>query len=417
MPNLHNSVVTPTRAMSQTPRTPHPLDNAPLTPAGYAEKDDDDDDDDEAHNDENVPPENVERRRPGRPRSPNWLECELVCAFLCRQFAARDKGSQSKKVQRCAAAANAYQKLLKLLNTAGLCAWSEGKVDKQPTSLTDSVNSRTAAHVQGRIWTKGDEVRTALKTYTQVFGRLYPQFSKNGYDPGTGDNDRTNAWSATEQACATELKDLPLLGVCRTAFRIVCSSSPHLPACTTLHTYIDAVFALDPSQRLKQDDVPTEKDLKQHQKQQMKEAATDMAYGQLPNSAAIEREEKLTEDLSALVKTCQDTMADLRNEMGRDADDVAQKAKELEEQKQRLEEYEERIAGKLSALESMELRMNAMLSAAAAANTVNTSPAHAVATSPARTSSPKVTAEMSAITEEEGVRRSARPRKRKNVQD
>ena len=86
--------------MAQTPRTPRAGDNASPDPdqdardAGEARED--------PYGDENIDP----ARQPAPPttgkrgRSPNWLPCELVGAFLARQHAAREGGSTSKAVQR-----------------------------------------------------------------------------------------------------------------------------------------------------------------------------------------------------------------------------------------------------------------------------------------------------------------------------
>ena len=85
----------------------------------------------------------------------------------------------------------------------------------------------------------------------------------------------------------------------KSAYRIVCASSPYLSTDQSLLTYVDAAFALNPAHRLDQEDVPTEKDLKAHQKRRMKEAGNDMAFGQVQNSAAIERTDKMEEELFA----------------------------------------------------------------------------------------------------------------------
>lgn len=73
---------------------------------------------------------------------------------------------------------------------------------------------------------------------------------------------------------------------------------------------MDAAFALDPAQRLDHEDVPTEKDLKVHQKHRMKEAGSDMAFGQVQKSAAIERNDK-TEDLFGFLRKCEGALTKL----------------------------------------------------------------------------------------------------------
>ena len=76
-PNLRNLVVTSTRAMYQTPRTPHARDNASLDPGQDA--DDADRENDDLYGDENVDTGREQEAPPTgkRGRSPNWLPCEL----------------------------------------------------------------------------------------------------------------------------------------------------------------------------------------------------------------------------------------------------------------------------------------------------------------------------------------------------
>ncbi|OUS41767.1 hypothetical protein BE221DRAFT_58088, partial [Ostreococcus tauri] len=271
-PNLRNSVVTSTRAMSQTPRTPHARDNASLDPSQDA--DDADGKNDDLYGDENVDTGREQEAPPTgkRGRSPNWLPCELVCALLCRQHAVREKGCQSKLVERQNAAARAYSSIIHALDDLGLCSWSDGGDGRKlPGNARESVTQRTAPHVESKIYSKGDGVKASLKLYAQTFSRLYVVNSKNGYSPSTGDNDGKITWGATEQACVGELSVPVGFDALRLAYRIVCASSPHLTTDQSLLTYVDAAFALDPAQRLDQEDVPTEKDLKAHQKRRMKE--------------------------------------------------------------------------------------------------------------------------------------------------
>ena len=284
--------------MSQTPRTPHARDNASLDPSQTA--DDAYGENDDLNGDENVDTGREQEAPPTgkRGRSPNWLPCELVCALLCRQHAVREKGCQSKLVERQNAAARVYSSIIHTLDDLGLCSWSDGGDGRKlPGNARESVTQRTAPHVESKIYSKGDGVKASLKLYAQTFSRLYVVNSKNGYSPSTGDNDGKITWGATEQACVGELSVPVGFDALRLAYRIVCASSPHLTTDQSLLKYVDAAFALDPAQRLDQEDVPTEKDLKAHQKRRMKEAGNDMAFGQVQNSAAIERHDKMEEEL------------------------------------------------------------------------------------------------------------------------
>jgi len=264
--------------MSQTPRTPRARDNESLDPSQNA---------DDAHGanadlygDENVAPAG-DQGPPStakRGRSPNWLPCEEVCALLCRQNAGRNT-SLSKLVQRQNEAARVYPSILLKLDALELCAWSDGRDGKKlPGSALESVKQRTTEHVDSKIHGKGHAVKASLKLYAQTFSRLYVINSKNGYSPSTGDNDGKITWDATERACAGEFSAPIGIGTLTLAYRLVCASSPYLTEDETLLTYVDAAFALDPAHRLNQQDVPTEKDLKAHQKRRMKEAGNDMAF-------------------------------------------------------------------------------------------------------------------------------------------
>jgi len=414
--------------MSQTPRTPHARDNASLDPGQDA--DDADGENDDLYGDENVDTgRELEAPSTGkRGRSPNWLPCELVCALLCRQHAVREKGCQSKLVERQNAAARAYSSIIHTLDDLGLCSWSDGgDRRKLPGNARESVTQRTAPHVESKIYSKGDGVKASLKLYAQKFGSLYPIHSKNGYSPGTGDNDGKIAWDATERACVGELS-LPIsLDTLRSAYRIVCASSPHLTTDQSLLTYVDAAFALDPAQRLDQEDVPTEKDLKEHKKRRLKEAGNDMAFGQIQNNAAIERDEKLQEELSTFLRTCQTTLTKLQEEeMGHDEQHFVQQTKALDERELMLQKYEEDINARLSQVESMQLQLNAMLKTVKANNTVESPEDVARATSVGTSAKViievpaipgDVTTEVPAIPEDETIRKSSRPRKRKTFEN
>ena len=66
------------------------------------------------------------------------------------------------------------------------------------------------------------------------------------------------------------------IDACELAFRIVCGSSPHgPPPHSSLHTYVGAVYALDPATRLDQENAPTECELKAHEMKRRKVAALD----------------------------------------------------------------------------------------------------------------------------------------------
>mmetsp|Transcript_2609 Transcript_2609/g.9465 ORF Transcript_2609/g.9465 Transcript_2609/m.9465 type:complete len:411 (+) Transcript_2609:62-1294(+) len=311
---------------SQTPRTP-------AVTAPRAEDDPSDADDgtveDVAFADENDPlslaiePPPTDKKKRGR--SPNWLACEIVGALLARQFAVRDCGPSSRKEVRQSSAARVYPGIIRALDRAGLCSWSlEG--GKLPQSAEESVKARTDKTAEAAIYQKGDTLKQGLKTYCQQFGTLYPGFSKNSYAPSSGDNDGTVTWNATEVECAKRLKAAGtqlVAGIesCQLAFRIVCSSSPYLPEESVLRTYVDTAFALNPAERLDQETVPTEKEFRLYKKRQLKIAANDMVYGQIPNTDATERAASDRQELMRFVSELREMM---RAEMARDEGGVLQ---------------------------------------------------------------------------------------------
>ena len=159
----------------------------------------------------------------------------------------------------------------------------------------------------------------------------------------------------------------------------------------------------------------------------MKEAGNDMAFGQIQNNAAIERDEKLQEELSTFLRTCQAAMTKLQQEeMGHDEQHFAQQTKELDEREQMLQKYEENINARLSQVESMQLQLNAMLKTVKANNAVE-SPEDVARETSVGTSAKvmievpaipgDVTTEVPAIPEDETIRKSSRPRKRKTFED
>ena len=172
-------------------------------------------------------------------------------------------------------AARVYPAIIRALDRAGLCTWSL-ESGKLPPSADESVRVRTETTAQATIYARGDALKQSLKSYCQEFGTLYPDFSKNNYAPSSGDNDGKVTWDATEVACENHFKTstAPLLGgivACKLAFRIVCPSSPYLPPKESdLLTYVDTAFALNPADRLDQETVPTQAELRQYKKKQLK---------------------------------------------------------------------------------------------------------------------------------------------------
>jgi len=226
-----------------------------------------------------------------RGRSVNWAPCELVAAFLARQFANRECGSQSKLLLRHEAATRAYAGLLEKLEQAGLCTWPD-----EGTNVQSSAKIRTGVQTQMTILFQGDKLRKALGPYCIAFSKIYQRVTKNGFEPGTGDNDGKLGWDETEKEIFHQSRassDSPLkniggqLDACKLAFRIVCPQSPYKPkAHPELETYLDASYDLDPARRLDQSLVPTEKELRAHQKRRVKVAALDPAYGAAAPAAA-----------------------------------------------------------------------------------------------------------------------------------
>ena len=258
-----------------------------------------------------------------RGRSLNWLACETVGAFLARQCASRETGASSRREVRQKSAACAYPAIIGALDRAGLCAWSL-ESGKLPPSADESVRVRTETTAQATIYARGDALKQSLKSYCQEFGTLYPDFSKNNYAPSSGDNDGKVTWDATEVACENHFKTstAPLLGgivACKLAFRIVCPSSPYLPPKESdLLTYVDIAFALNPADRLDQETVPTQAELRQYKKKQLKIAANDMVYGQIPNVDATERAASDRQELIGFVREIREMM---RAETERDEND------------------------------------------------------------------------------------------------
>ena len=318
------------------------LRQSPRTPAVTTPRDEDEPGDvdgtaeDSAFADENEslnpatePPTTGTKRRG---RSPNWLACEIVGALLARQYASRDGGASSRREVRQSSAARVYPSIIRALDRAGLCTWSL-ESGKLPQSADESVKVRTEATAQATIYAKGDALKQGLESYCQEFGTLYPGFSKNSYAPSSGDNDGTVTWNATEVATARHFRSsaAQLLGgveACQFAFRIVCPSSPYLPEESDLRSYVDTAFALNPAERLDQETIPTQAELRRYKKRQLKVAANDMVYGQIPNVRATEHAASERQELMGFMRELREMMraeaARDENEMNgqmRDADD------------------------------------------------------------------------------------------------
>ena len=279
-------------------------------------------DENESLNPATEPPTTGKKKRG---RSPNWLACEIVGALLARKYASRDGAASSRREVRQNSAALVYPAIIRALDRAGLCTWSL-ESGKLPQSADESVRVRTEATAQATIYTKGDALKQGLKSYCQEFGTLYPGFSKNNYAPSSGDNDGTVTWNATEVACASHFRSstaqlLAGIEACQLAFRIVCPSSPYLPEESDLRSYVDTAFALNPAERLDQEKVPTQAELRQYKKRQLKVAANDMVYGQIPNVDATERAVSERQELIGFVRELREMM---RAETVRDENEMMQ---------------------------------------------------------------------------------------------
>jgi len=309
----------------QSPRTP-----GVTTPRAEDERSGADDttedvafaDENESLNPATEPPTTGKKKRG---RSPNWLACEIVGAFLARQYASRDGGASSRREVRQHSAARVYPAIIRALDRADLCTWSP-ESGKLPQSADESVKVRTEETAQAAIYVKGDALKQGLKSYCQEFGALYPGFSKNNYAPSSGDNDGTVTWNATAGACAAHFKTRQpqLLGsveACQLAFRIVCPSSPYLPAESDLRSYVDTAFALNPAERLDQETVPTQAELRRYKKRQLKIAANDMVYGQIPNASTTEHVGSERQELMGFVRELREH---LRAEAARGENDTTQ---------------------------------------------------------------------------------------------
>ena len=94
-----------------------------------------------------------------------------------------------------------------------------------------------------------------------------------------------------------------------------------MPEESDLRSYIDTAFALNPAERLDQETVPTEKEFRLYKKRQLKIAANDMVYGQIPNTDATERAASDRQELMGFVSELREMM---RAEMARDEGGVLQ---------------------------------------------------------------------------------------------
>jgi hypothetical protein len=309
-----------------------------------------------------------------RGRSANWLPCEVVAAFLARQYASRETGSQSKLSVRQVQSAKAYPAIIETLDQNGYCTWTEG-VDARGGHLvanaTESIKKRTSDEAaKNRILAKGDELRKALSAYTQAFGRHYPIVSKNNYSPRTGDNDGSATWSETEFCCRKEAFSNVIehsvlhtirsnIDACELAFRIVCGSSPHgPPPHSSLHTYVDAVYALDPAARLDQENAPTERELKAHEMKRRKVAALDPGC-----NAAITSPSKREAEFHAKVDGFMNKILDIAQApvhfaaSAEKSERVAERERAMDDREQRLGAMEQQLADKLAKVDALLAKM------------------------------------------------------------
>ena len=307
-------------------------------------------------------------------RSANWLPCEVVAAFLARQYASRETGSQSKLNVRQSHAAKAYPAIIETLDQNGYCTWKEG-VDNRSGHLaanaSESIKKRASDEAaKNRILAKGDELRKALSAYTQAFGRHYPIVSKNNYSPRTGDNDGSTTWSETEFCCRKEAVSNVIehsvlhqirnhIDACELAFRIVCGSSPHgPPPHSSLHTYVDAVYALDPATRLDQENAPTERELKAHEMKRRRVAALDPGC-----NAAITSPSKREVEFHAKIDGFMNKILDIAQApvhvaaSAEESERVAERERAMDAREQRLGAMEQQLADKLAKVDALLAKM------------------------------------------------------------
>ncbi len=308
-----------------------------------------------------------------RGRSANWLPCEVVAAFLARQYASREAGSQSKLSVRQIQAAKAYPAVIETLDQNGYCTWKEGveaRGGHLAANASESIKKRTSDEAaQNRILAKGDELRKALSAYTQAFGRHYPIVSKNNYSPRTGDNDGSTTWSETEFCCRKEAFSNVIehsvlhtirnsIDACELAFRIVCGSSPHgPPPYSSLHSYVDAVYALDPAARLDQENAPTERELKAHEMKRRKVAALDPGC-----NAAITSPSKREAEFHAKVDGFMNKILDIAQApmhfaASEESERVAERERVMDAREQRLGDMEQQLADKLAKVDALLAKM------------------------------------------------------------
>ena len=160
-------------------------------------------------------------------------------------------------------------------------------------------------------------------------------------------------WNATEVECAKRLKadgTQLVAGIesCQLAFRFVCSSSPYLPEESDLELHRHSV-RFDPAERLDQETVPTQAELRLYKKRQLKIAANDMVYGQIPNTDATERADSDRRELMGFVKELREMM---RTDMARDEGRVLQTQDTIRD----TADYERELREKLRAEIQEEMR-------------------------------------------------------------
>ena len=88
-----------------------------------------------------------------------------------------------------------------------------------------------------------------------------------------------------------------------------------------LRSYIDTAFALNPAERLDQETVPTQAELRLYKKRQLKIAANDMVYGQIPNASTTEHVGSERQELMGFVRELREL---IRAEAALDENDTTQ---------------------------------------------------------------------------------------------
>jgi hypothetical protein len=106
---------------------------------------------------------------------------------------------------------------------------------------------------------------------------------------------------------------------------------------------------LNPAERLDQETIPTQAELRLYKKRQLKIAANDMVYGQIPNTDATERADSDRRELMGFVKELREMM---RTDMARDEGRVLQTQDTIRD----TADYERELREKLRAEIQEEMR-------------------------------------------------------------